>query len=55
LVRQAKPLVKVQFNPSGDGTEVFVEQGEFADAESKEGHEQGWNESFERLIEVLLT
>ena len=46
-------LVKVQFNPSGDGTEVFVEQGEFASAESKEGHEQGWLASFDRLNEVL--
>ena len=46
-------LVKVQFNPSGDGTEVFVEQGEFASAESKEGHEQGWLASFDRLNKVL--
>ena len=27
--------VKVQFSPSGNGTEVFVEQGEFAGAEAK--------------------
>ena len=45
--------VKVLFKPSGDGTEVFVEQGEFADAESKEGHEQGWLASFDRLKDVL--
>ena len=45
--------VKVQFNPSGNCTEVLVEQGEFANAESKEGHEQGWLASFERLQEVL--
>ena len=46
-------LVKVHFNRSGKGTEVTVEQGEFASAESKEGHEQGWLVSFERLEEVL--
>ena len=32
-----------------------VEQGEFASAESKEGHEQGWLASFERLKEVLAS
>ena len=41
--------VKVKFNSFDNGTEVFVEQGEFASAESKEGHEQGWLESFDRL------
>ena len=45
--------VKVQFCPSGGGTEVFVEQGEFASAESKEGHEQGWHASLDRLKEVV--
>jgi uncharacterized protein YndB with AHSA1/START domain len=45
--------VRVQFNPSGNCTEVIVEQGEFANAESKEGHEQGWLASFERLQEVI--
>jgi len=47
--------VKVQFNPFGDSTDVFVEQGEFASVESKEGHEQGWFASFDRLKEVLQT
>lgn len=46
-------LVKVLFKPSGDGTEVFVEQGEFDSAESKDGHEQGWFASFDRLKDVL--
>ena len=45
--------VKVQFSPSGDGTEIFVEQGEFASVESKEGHEQGWHASLDRLEEVF--
>ena len=45
--------VKVKFSPSGDGTEVFVEQGEFASAESKEGHEQGCLASLDRLKEVI--
>ncbi len=45
--------VKVQFNPSGNCTEVIVEQGEFANAESKEGHEEGWLAYFERLQEVI--
>ncbi len=45
--------MKVQFNPAGNGTVVFVEQGEFASAESKEGHKQGWHESFVRLIKVV--
>ena len=46
-------MVKVEFNPIGTDTEVRVEQGEFASAESKEGHEQGWLASFERLEEVI--
>lgn len=46
-------LVKVLFKASGNGTEVFVEQGEFANAESKEGHQQGWLASFDRLKDVL--
>ena len=45
--------VTVNFNSSGEDTEVSVEQGEFASAESKEGHEQGWLASFERLKELL--
>ena len=45
--------VNIQFSPSGDGTEVFVQQGEFASAESKDGHEQGWLESLDRLRAVV--
>lgn len=48
-------LVKVQFNPSSKGTEVTVEQGEFANEESKEGHKQGWYASFGRLKDVVQT
>ena len=48
-------LVKVRFNPSGDSTEVLVEQGEFASEESKEGHQLGWFASFDRLNEVVRT
>lgn len=46
-------MVKVKLSTSGGGTEVFVEQGEFASAESKEGHEQGWFASFDRLRKLL--
>lgn len=46
-------LVKIRFNPSGDNTEVLVEQGEFAGPESKEGHEQGWFASFDRLQDLV--
>ena len=45
--------VTVNFNSFGDDTEVLVEQGQFASAESKEGHEQGWLASFERLKDLL--
>ena len=45
--------VKVNLNPSGNNTEVFVIQGQFTSTESKEGHEQGWLASFDRLKEVL--
>ena len=47
--------VKVQFSPIGTHTEVVVEQGEFASMESKEGHEQGWLASFDRLEKVFRT
>ena len=45
--------VKVEFIPTGTNTEVTVEQGEFISTESKEGHEQGWLASLERLAEVV--
>jgi uncharacterized protein YndB with AHSA1/START domain len=46
-------LVKVEFNQSGNGTEVIVEHSKFANEESKEGHTQGWNGSLDRLNDVV--
>jgi uncharacterized protein YndB with AHSA1/START domain len=46
-------LVKVQFNPSGNGTEVTIEHTKFTNEESKEGHTQGWAGSLDRLGDVL--
>jgi uncharacterized protein YndB with AHSA1/START domain len=46
-------LVKVKFKQSGGQPEVSVQHGEFANEESREGHEQGWHASFDRLKEVV--
>ncbi len=47
-------LVEVDlYDVEGNGTEIHVSQGPFPDAESREGHTQGWNTSLDQL-DVLL-
>lgn len=42
-------LVTVEFTERGNTTEMRFVQGMFDSAESRDGHEGGWNEAFDRL------
>lgn len=46
-------LVTLVFEAKGDKTQMTFRQSWFASASSRNGHEGGWNESFERLQEYL--
>jgi uncharacterized protein YndB with AHSA1/START domain len=44
--------ISIRFDPDGDGTLMtFVQKG-FADAETRNGHMQGWNECIDRLVDL---
>jgi hypothetical protein len=43
----------VTLEDRGDETEVQFTQGEFATEERRAIHEGGWNDSFERLQDLL--
>jgi uncharacterized protein YndB with AHSA1/START domain len=46
-------LVALALRDVGDGTELTVDQGDFATEERRELHEQGWTETLDRLDELL--
>ena len=46
-------LVTVGFAAKGDKTEIAFEQTGFKSDGEREGHKDGWNESFDRLGEYL--
>ena len=46
-------LVTLTFEDEGDKTKMTFRQTGFASASSRDGHEGGWSESFERLREYL--
>ena len=46
-------LVTLTFEDKGDKTQMTFRQTGFATASSRDGHEGGWNESFERLDAYL--
>ncbi|MGE0354929.1 MAG: SRPBCC domain-containing protein [Gemmatimonadales bacterium] len=46
-------LVTVTLKPSGTGTEMTFQQGVFDSRESRDGHQGGWTQCFERLVERL--
>ena len=45
--------VTVELIDLGSRTEMRFRQGEFKSIESREGHEGGWSECFDRLEEIL--
>lgn len=46
-------LVTVTFTERGGKTEMALHQAPFASAESRDSHQEGWNETFDRLAEYL--
>lgn len=53
--RGPKTEISVRFDADGDGTLMtFVQRG-FADAATRDGHTQGWEECLDRFVEALRT
>jgi uncharacterized protein YndB with AHSA1/START domain len=50
---QHEMLVTVTFGAKGNNTEVSFEQTGFKSEEEREGHKDGWSQSFDRLAEYL--
>jgi uncharacterized protein YndB with AHSA1/START domain len=48
-------LVTVDFTPRGDATEVTVTHDQFADAETRAKHNEGWNGGLKRLERLLAS
>jgi uncharacterized protein YndB with AHSA1/START domain len=48
-------VVVLSFQQLGESTALVVDQGDFATEERRALHVQGWSESIDRLVEVLLT
>jgi uncharacterized protein YndB with AHSA1/START domain len=46
-------LVAFVLRDTGEATELTVDQGDFATEERRELHERGWNETLDRLDELL--
>jgi uncharacterized protein YndB with AHSA1/START domain len=46
-------LVTVTFADQGDKTRMTFRQGPFTSVEIRDGHFQGWSESFDMLVEYL--
>ena len=46
--------IKVVFNPEGSGTRLVFEQIGFADATTRDGHIQGWQECLDRFVSTGL-
>ena len=46
---ERESLVTLLFKPDGDGTLLTLTHEQFADEDSRNGHEQGWNSSLDKL------
>lgn len=46
--------IRVAFNPDGSGTRLVFEQLGFADAATRDGHVQGWQECLDRFVSTGL-
>jgi uncharacterized protein YndB with AHSA1/START domain len=49
----ADTLVTVDFTPQGDDTQVTITHDQFADAETRGKHNEGWNGCLDRLQRFL--
>jgi uncharacterized protein YndB with AHSA1/START domain len=50
----AQTLVEVNLEPVGDGTLLVLTHSRFTDSSDREGVEQGWTLSLDRLVELDL-
>ncbi len=50
---QRESLVTVLFKPDGDGTLLTLIHEQFADEESRKGHEDGWNGALDKLEKLF--
>ena len=50
---QDETLITITFAARGNKTEMVFRQGAFKSIEDREGHEGGWNESFDRFAAYL--
>jgi uncharacterized protein YndB with AHSA1/START domain len=46
---ERESLVTLLLKPDGDGTLLTLTHEQFADEDSRNGHEQGWNSSLDKL------
>ena len=46
---EQESLVTVLFKPDGDGTLLTLTHEQFADADSRDRHQHGWNGAFDKL------
>ena len=46
-------LVKVSFEESGDGTLLTLHQALFESRDMRDGHNEGWSSSFDRLVAYI--
>jgi uncharacterized protein YndB with AHSA1/START domain len=52
---QHEMLVTITFADRGDKTEMTFRQGEFRSVEERDGHQEGWGQSFDRFGAYLKT
>ena len=48
-------LITITFAEHDGGTEMTFAQAVFESAEDRDGHQEGWNESFDKLAEYLAS
>ena len=52
---ERQSLVTVELQAAGNGTELTLKHEEFADAEARDKHNQGWNSCLGRLERLMAT
>ena len=50
---ERESLVTLLLKPDGDGTLLTLTHEQFADEESRDGHEQGWNSALDKLEKFI--
>jgi len=46
-------LITMTFEEDGDGTRMTFDHGPFESTGSRDGHHEGWNQSFDKLANYL--